>query len=249
METTIEKPKSAISASSVHKLCPADKSKTKTCQSYVLELAMRELGIYNNVTTAEMRHGIDNQTVAYEVAVLPKYSEAVWYDKFIAIDNRCGASPDVLIGDIPLDVKCPYTIPSFFENINNVSKAYIYQLQMQMLATKGKEAVLCVYCTKPKEYGVEWNEHHIELERRIKFIEFKADTAIQDEIMQQVDVWHPKKIELVDRLKNAEELSLERYFFDSEIGIKYNTLSESSNVFNINKIYKFERKFYYQLNK
>jgi hypothetical protein len=246
---TIEKPKSAISASSVHKLCPADKSKTKTAQSYVLELAMRELGIYNNATTAEMRHGIDNQTVAYEVAVLPKYSKAVWYDKFIAIDNRCGASPDVLIGDIPLDVKCPYTIPSFFENINNVSKAYIYQLQMQMLATKGKEAVLCVYCTKPKEYGVEWNEHHIELERRIKFIEFKADTAIQDEIMQQVDVWHPKKIELVDRLKNAEELSLERYFFDSEIGIKYNTLSESSNVFNINKIYKFERKFYYQLNK
>ena len=120
---------------------------------------------------------------------------------------------------------------------------------MQMLATKGKEAVLCVYCTKPKEYGVEWNEHHIELERRIKFIEFKADAAIQDEIMQQVDVWHPKKIELVDRLKNAEELSVERYFFDSEIGIKYNTLSESSNVFNINKIYKFERKFYYQLNK
>ena len=250
METTIEKPKSAISASSVHKLCPADKSKTKTCQSYVLELAMRELGIKDNIETAAMRHGTNNQYNAFEFAVKPKFEQAVWHDEYIAIDERCGASPDVLIGNVPLDVKCPYSPYNFYDNVRSVKKAYIYQLQMQMLATNADTSYLLFYCTKPETYSMEeWTEFPIELERRVKLLEFAKDTAIQEEIMQAVDTWHPKKIEMVDKLKQAEIIDYDRFFFDTEIGIEYRQFGDASNLFNVEKIYRLENEFFYQLNK
>ena len=250
MDTTIEKPKSAISASSVHKLCPADKSKTKTAQSYVLELAMREIGIKDNIETAAMRHGTTNQYNAFDMAVKPTFPDAVWHDQYIAIDERCGASPDVLIGNVPLDVKCPYSPFNFYDNVRSVKKAYLYQLQMQMLATNADTSYLLFFCTKPETFGMEeWQEFPIELERRVKLLEFKQDKAIQDEIMQAVDTWHPKKLEMVARLKEAEVLDYDRFFFDSEIGIEYRHLSDASNIFNVSKIYRLENEFFYQLNK
>lgn len=250
METTIEKPKSAISASSVHKLCPADKSKTKTCQSYILELAMREIGIKDNIETAAMRHGTNNQYNAFELAVKPLFEQAVWHDEYIAIDERCGASPDVLIGNVPLDVKCPYSPYNFYDNVRSVKKAYIYQLQMQMIATGADTSYLLFYCTKPETFGMEeWQEFPIELERRVKLLEFAKDESIQEEIMQAVDTWHPKKIEMVDKLKAAEVIDYDRFFFDTEIGIEYRQFGDASNLFNVDKIYRLENEFFYQLNK
>jgi hypothetical protein len=246
----IEKPKSAISASSVHKLCPADKFKTKTAQSYVLELAMKDIGIVDDFDNAAMRHGRNNQHDAYMLAVLPTFPNAVWHDEYIAIDDRCGASPDVLIGNIPLDVKCPYSFYNYYDNIRSVKKAYLYQLQMQMIATNADTSYLLFYCTKPESYGMEeWTEFPIELERRIKLLEFAKDTAIQDEIMQAVDTWHPKKLEMVEKLKEAETIDYDRFFFDTEIGIEYRQFSDASNFFNVSKIYRLENEFFYQLNK
>jgi hypothetical protein len=247
---TIEKPKSAISASSVHKLCPSDKSKTKTCQSYVLELAMREIGINKKIETAEMRHGITNQLNAFEFAVKPLFADSIWYDQYIAIDNRCGASPDVLIGDVPLDVKCPSSPFNFYCNVRSVKRAYVYQLQMQMIATGANTSYLLFYCTKPETFGMEdWQEFPIKLERRVKLLELPKDSLIQDEIMQAVDNWHSKKIEMIEMLKSAEIIDYDRFFFDLEIGVEYRYLSDASNIFNVKSIYRLENEFFYTLNK
>ena len=95
----------------------------------------------------------------------------------------------------------------------------------------------------------EWAEFPIELERRVKLLEFKKDQVIQDEIMQAVETWHPKKLEMVEKLKAAEVIDYDRFFFDSEIGIEYRHLSDASNIFNVSKIYQLENEFFYQLNK
>ena len=235
-----------ISASRIADLCPKDEGKTKTCQSYILDMAMESIGIKDSLDTQATRHGLVNQFNAFEFVVKPKFPNAVWHDEYIPIDDRCGASPDVMDGIIPMDVKCPYTPDKYFELVDSLPKVYAYQLQMQMIATGSDTAYLIPYCTRPECFGDEvWTEYPIPLEERHRVIEVKKSDEIQSEIMVAVDKWHPKKIQLIELLKDAEEMSLERYFFESKGGSVYRKLKEANNIFMLDKIYRMGNEFYY----
>lgn len=235
-----------ISASRVSELCPKDGSKSKTAQSYILDLAMECLGIKDSLDTQATRHGLVNQFNAFEFVVKPRFEGAVWHDEYMPIDDRCGASPDVLIGNVPMDIKCPYTPDKYFELFDSLPKCYVYQLQMQMIATGAENAYLLPYCTRPETFGDEvWEEYPIPLEERFRIIEVKKSDEIQSEIMLAVDKWHPKKIELIEMLKNAEEIGLERYFFESKGGAVYRKLKDANNIWMLDKVYRMGNEFYY----
>lgn len=235
-----------ISASRIVELCPKDVGNTKTCQSYILDLALESIGITDYFETSAMRHGTTNQHNAFNMVVRRLFKNAVWHDEYIPIDDRCGASPDVLIGNIPLDIKCPYTPYKYFELCNSIGKRYLYQLQMQMIATESDIAYLLPYCTRPETFLMDsWEEYPVAIEDRYRLIEVPASDEIQSEIMLSVDKWHPKKLQLIDMLKNAKPLTLEEYFFDSKGGVMYKELKDSSNIFSVDEVFRIEDEFYY----
>ncbi len=172
----------------------------KTAQSYILDLALQSIGIKEEVNTPAMKHGIQNQLNAFESVVKPLYPESEWHDEFILINEHCGASPDILDNSLPIDVKCPYYIDTYLEQINTPPKKYFAQVQMQMMACKSDIGRLVFYLTKPEEWGNENEviEYPFPLELRYKVFEFKKDEELQESILKKVDESHPKKEQMIN---------------------------------------------------
>ena len=219
----------------------------KTASSYVLDLAMQTLGIKDNVTTKEMTHGIVNQINAFDFVVKPLFEEAEWLDEFISINEYCGASPDILISGTPMDVKCPYYIDTFIDQINQPPKKYYAQVQMQMLACKADEGRLCFYLTKPELWGEETiTEYPFPIEMRFKIFDYKKDEEMQREILKKVDEYQPKKVQLVSLLESAKIVEEEAFFYDQLNGFAYRKLKECSNLWKLDEVYRVNDKFYYK---
>jgi hypothetical protein len=222
------------------------KGSGKTAQSYLLDLSLQSLGIKDDMQTAAMRHGLVNQHNAYELLVKSFFPEAKWHDESILIDERCSASPDVLIGDVPMDIKCPYNVDNFFDQCENVPKKYYLQVQMQMMATKASEGYLLFYLSKPEVFGEEnWQEYPVAIEERYKLFRYDADADIQAEIMDAVDKYHPLKLQVIELLKSAKDLEWLEYFTMQKQGYSLRPLKEASNLFNMTECYRVRDKFYY----
>ena len=146
----------------------------KTAQSYILDLSLQSLGIKDELSTPAMKHGIQNQLAGFEAVVKPLYRNAEWHDEFILINPFCGASPDILNEGNPMDIKCPFFIDAFIEQINKPPTKYYQQVQMQMLACKADVGHLIFYLTKPEEWGQETElvEYPFPLALRFKIFEF-----------------------------------------------------------------------------
>ena len=219
----------------------------KTAQSYVLDLALQSIGIKEDFSTPAMKHGIQNQLAGFEQVVKPLFPNAEWHDEFISINEFCGASPDILNEGNPMDIKCPYHIDSFLDQINSVPKKYYQQVQMQMIACKAEVGHLIFYLTKPEEWGEETEvvEYPFPLELRFKIFEFKKDEEIQENILKKVVESEPKKIQMIELLNSANVISEEQFFYEQINGFAFRKLQDCSNILNLDKITRVKDKFYY----
>ena len=221
----------------------------KTAQSYVLELAMQMIGIKKDIQTIDMLHGITNQMPAFQQVIKPLYNDAIWFDNYIPIDERCGASPDfMLVDNFVGDIKCPGYIDTYLEQIEKVPKKYFLQVQMQMMASKVDTGLLCFFLTKKEEWGGSemWEEYPMPLEDRFKIFEFKANAESFDMIMSAIDKYEPEKQNLVEKLALAPIVDEVEFFYNQINGAKYRQLKEASNIFNASEnITRVKDKFYY----
>ena len=219
----------------------------KTSQNYILDLALQSIGIKEDFDNPAMKHGRVNQIRGFEQVVKPLYPNAQWHDEFILINEFCGASPDILNDSSPMDIKCPFYIDSFINQINRPPTKYYAQVQMQMMACNSDEGRLIFYLTKPEEWGadVQVEEYPFPLELRFKIFVFEKDVELQEKILQKVDESQPKKMQMIELLGNAELLSEEQFFYEQMNGIVYRKISEANNIFNLDSLIRVNDKFYY----
>lgn len=244
VEETIKK--AQFSASNISRLLAGGSG--KTAQSYVLELALKSIGIKDDIDTAATRHGLNNQFNAYTNVVLPLFPDAVWFDQYLPINEFCGASPDVLINSAPMDIKVPYNVDNFLEQIINVPTKYVHQVQMQMMACKSEIGYLCFYLTRPEIWGDEtWEEYPLPLEQRFKIFEFESDIELQERILKAVEESEPKKQQIIDLLLNAKQMSFEEFFNRQWVGNKMRQLKDCSNIYNLNQVIRVNNQFYYEV--
>jgi len=219
----------------------------KTAQSYCLDLAMEMIGIKKDLQTSDMLHGIVNQLNAFELCVKPLHPNINWHDEYMAIDDRCGASPDFIGVGIVGDIKCPTSIYTYLEQIEKMPTKYYNQLQMQMMSANVKDAMLCFYLTKKEEWGEdEWSEYPMPLEDRFKIFDVQKDEETCDKIMTAVDKYQPEKNILAEKLANAPVMDEVEFFYSQMQGMRYKNLKEASNIFTAaDKIIKVNNKFFY----
>ena len=237
--------KTTFSASRIGELLAGGQG--KTANNYILDLAMQSIGIKDDISTPAMKHGIANQINAFEKVVKPLYEGAEWHDEYIKINDFCGASPDILNYGCPMDIKCPFTIDQYLEQIAQPPKKYYQQVQMQMMACKADTGHLVYYLTKPEEWGEEdWKEYPFPLEVRFKIFEYKKDEELHDEILKKVEESEPKKQQLISLLLDAEIMGVEEFFYKQINGNAYRKLKECSNVMNLTKCIRVKDNFYYE---
>lgn len=220
----------------------------KTAQSYILDLAMQSLGIKEELSTPAMKHGIQNQMNGFQEVVKPLFPNSEWHDEFILINEFCGASPDILNEGNPMDIKAPFYIDSYLEQINKPPTKYYQQVQMQMLACKADVGHLIFYLTKPEEWGKETEviEYPFPLELRFKIFEFKKDDEVHDNILKKVEESEPKKQQMIKLLQDAELMDSEQFFYEQISGFAYRKLQECNNILNLDKVVRIGDKFYYK---
>lgn len=220
----------------------------KTAQSYILDLSLQSLGIKDQLDTPALRHGINNQLNAFEQVIKPLYPSAEWLDVFIPINEFCGASPDLIIDGNPVDIKCPFYIDTYIEQINKVPTKYYNQVQMQMIACKADIGRLCFYLTKPEEWGQEGEiiEYPFPLELRFKIFEFTKDEELHERILEKVMESEPKKVKMIQMLTDAEVIEEEQFFYEQFNGFCYRKINESNNILSLDKLYRIKDNFYFK---
>jgi hypothetical protein len=208
---------------------------------------MQSIGLKDELSTPAMKHGIQNQLAGFNAVVKPLFPNAEWHDEFILINEFCGASPDILDSGNPMDIKCPFYIDSYLEQINKPPTKYYQQVQMQMLACKADVGHLIFYLTKPEDWGQETEvvEYPFPLELRFKIFEFKKDEEVHDTILSKVEESEPKKQQMIKLLSDAVLMDEEQFFYEQMSGYAYRKLSDCSNVLNLDKCIRVKDKFYY----
>lgn len=216
-----------FTASEIYKLMTEPRTKeakekgwlSDTAQSYILEKAVESMtGYRKQFSSPAMEHGVVNEYEAFET-----FCERTGLDftltssQFYSINDYSGASPDGVLYDgldiiAVLDVKCPYTPASFFEqkkmalessndDYQNVPKNYFYQMQMQMMATGAKKGYLARYLTSSytDDYGNKY-EFDIPIEVRLFYSEIEEDLWVQDQILQKIESAEKLKQEYIQLL-------------------------------------------------
>ena len=237
-----------FSASNISRLLAGGGGATR--KSYILEVATEVvIGQRPQLDTAAMKHGIANQMNAYEFVLKPLFKGVQWVDKYIPINSNCGASPDcVWMGNFPIDIKCPFEIDTYLEQIEKVKPSYFAQIQMQILAVKGEEGALCTYLTKREEWGSDtWEEFPLPLEDRFRVEPIKKDEETCDRILLAVEKAAPERDLYVELLNNATVMDEIEYFYYQ---MKHNKCRDIKSCSNLEKanIIRVNNKFYYKLN-
>ena len=193
----------------------ADKEAGKfgeVAETYILEKAVeRYTGYRKKFFSKEMEHGVINEKDAFDSFVKCDCWEShKWPGKhkweftnkqFFVIGDNAGASPDGILynGIDPLavvDVKCPQPLTFFavkkhyMETGECMDDKYIYQLQMQMMATGTKKSYLYYYLAS--EFGNTITgeiEHSFDLDDlyRTLYFEFNFDSVLVDQITERIN--------------------------------------------------------------
>jgi len=241
----VEIKKTYFSASNISRLLAGGTG--ATCNSYILEKAMESIGLKDELNTPALKHGIVNQINAFEQVVKPLFEGAEWFDEFIPINDYLGATPDVIFEGTPIEIKSPFYIDTYLEQINKPPTKYYQQVQCQMMATKSDIGRLCFYLTKSEDWGSdEVVEYPFPLELRFKIFEFTKDEELQEKILEKVMESQPKKIQMIELLNNANVISEEQFFYEQMNGFVYRKLQESNNILNLASVIRVNDKFYYK---
>lgn len=201
-----------IGASEIGKLFTKAGLKAKTAQTLAYEKACELINGYKkHITTIAMQHGIFSEEEAYLNVVKPFYpdskyqsSESIW------LTDYSWVTPDVIDNEkgITIDIKCPYTPYSFWNNLRKLPDTYISQNQMQMIGTGHKMGAICLYLTSTKTD--EWGnkiEFDIPISKRHAFIPIEAQPEYQKEIAQRIDEFMPIRDKIFSHLFKAKEVS------------------------------------------
>ena len=185
-----------------------NKIKRKTVDTFFGDLAISYISEKANeiifgrnlesITTADIQRGIELEPFAF--AKLKELKGLEFIDvkecSFFEICKDSGATPDALVGEKMIaEIKCPR--PSkFFKLVQNGEKEidiqYIYQMQMQMLATNTES---CIFFNFIIYNGVEmWHE-----------IEIKRDDVIISDIKKRIKKASLKRDEIIIKInKNLQ---------------------------------------------
>jgi hypothetical protein len=245
----INKPKGVFSASRISELLATGSGKTK--QSYIYDICLDILGLKINFENEAMRHGVATEQNAFDDVVSVLFENAVYQsDIYLPINENCGASPDVLIDKNCLDIKCP-TIEKFHSYNWNIPKSYKDQIQMQLLATGGDIGYLLFFLQKPITYdnADSWQDYDFDnFDDNYILKEFKKDEEKQEEILKAVEISTPIKYEMLELLKNAEEVDFKYLCNYARSGGQYAKLKESNNILKEN-IFLFDNQYFFFKNK
>ena len=224
-----------IGASEVGKLFTEQGLKSKTAKTLILEKAKEIItGEKPDITTKAMLHGIFSEELAYHFVVKPTYptsvlrsSESIW------INDSMWATPDVTddTEEFTLDIKCPYTIASYFKNVRTLPKTYIFQNQLQMMATGHKKGMVCLYLTANRDREDEWGniiEYDIDINDRHYFIPLDADPTIHQEIIKRHSEFMKLRDLQVETLRDVTTVG-DKEFFDIHKGNKVTRLKDKYN--------------------
>lgn len=206
-----------LGASEISALFTKEGIKAKTAQTLAYEKAKELItGEKKNFTTAAMQHGLFNESDAFEMVVKEVFPTAVYQaDVSFEIEKGLWATPDVIdpIQEITIDIKCPYTIYTYFQNIKKVSASYLAQVQMQMMATGFNKGYLMFYLTS--NVIDEWGnkiEFDIDINDRHKFIEIDANKEFQKEILERAKEFFELRDLIKSHLEKAPLISDMEYF-------------------------------------
>lgn len=239
-----------LGASQIGALFTQQGLKSKTAQTLAYEKAVEMItGEKRNLTTAAMQHGLFNESDAFTEIIAPNFPNAVYQsDISLLIKDGLWATPDVIDGEneVVMDIKCPYTIYTFFENIRKVPAYYIAQAQMQMLATGFTKGYLVFFLTSNvmDEYGNKI-EYDIDINIRHKFIEIEADAEFQQDILKRADDFFQMRDFIYNDLIEAKEVSDMEYFELALSDHKITRFKDKSNLLTWKgKIYRNPREGY-----
>lgn len=215
METSVEydiAKLGGIGASDCGKLFTKAGLKAKTAQTLAFDKACEIINGYRkNFTTVAMQHGLFNEEEAYLNVVKPFYphskyqsSESIW------INENCWVTPDVIddVLEVTIDIKCPYTPYTYWNNIKKLPDTYISQNQMQMIGTGHKKGAILVYLTSNNidEWGNKI-EYDIPISKRHFFIPIEPQKDYQDEILKRIDEFLPIRDKIIHDLSKAKDIS------------------------------------------
>lgn len=167
-----------FTASEIHKLMGI-KALGETGKTYAFEKAVESVfgEVEETYISYDMQVGIDTEPLAFAKFKELKSLQFIDVEScgFFNLGGSAGASPDGLVGkDAVLEIKCPKA-STFFKLVatNEVDSKYLFQMQMQMMATGRKKAYFFNYFVfEGKEY---WHE-----------IIVKQNEAICDKIWDRI---------------------------------------------------------------
>lgn len=188
-----EERRGRFTASSIHKLLGV-RGFGQTGEDYIFEKASEIVfGIDENeqdFVTFDMQRGINLEPLAFD-----KFSEIKQFDflevgkiGFLRYGENSGASPDGLVSDGCLEIKCPRP-QKFFRLVakgyDAIDSNYIDQMQFQMLCSNTDKCYFFNYII----YNGKEMYHEIIVERdekRIEFIKERIEqaTKLRDEFVQ-----------------------------------------------------------------
>jgi len=187
-----------FTASEIYKLM-GQKGLGKTGESYCFEKACEIVyGIdeENNLETFDMKRGILLEPLAFRKFKELKYDEYIDVLEcgFFNFCENSGASPDGLVGSNGiLEIKCPQSTKFFGivkDGIDAIDDKYIFQMQMQMLATKRDEAYFFNYIV----FNSKEMYHEIVIKRDEKIID-----TMKERIEQAVKIRNEYIVQLKEK--------------------------------------------------
>lgn len=250
METNVYVDKlGGIGASDIGKLFTKAGLKAKTAQTLAYEKAKELItGFKKEITTIAMQHGIFSEEEAYTKVVKPFYPNSKYQssDSIWIMDNAW-ATPDVVddVLGITIDIKCPYTPYTYWNNVKKLPDAYVSQNQMQMIATGHKKGAICLYLTSTNidEWGNKI-EYDIPLEKRHLFLPIEAQDEYQKEIIKRIEEFIPMRDTILSHLSKATDVS-DMELFDLCETKKITRFKDKSNLLTWeNKIIKNANEYY-----
>lgn len=192
-----EQRKGRFTASEVYKLMGI-KALGETGKGYAFDKAIEELYGETEETfvSYDMQRGIDLEPLAFAKFQELKEPEFLQVETcgFFNFGECAGASPDGLVGeDAILEIKCPKP-STFFKLVatNEIKDQYLYQMQLQMMATNRNKAHFFNYCVID---GVEyWHE-----------IIVTKDDVICDKMEARIKEAAELKNEYINNLNNNKQ--------------------------------------------
>lgn len=217
METLSQSKVGGIGASECGALFTKQGVKAKTAQTLAYEKAKELItGIKKELTTIAMQHGIFSEYEAFYTVVKPFYPDAVYQSsESIFIEDSIWVTPDVVDNTqgITIDIKCPYSPYTFWNNVKKMPETYLSQNQMQMIGTGHKKGAICLYLTSTQTD--EWGnkvEYDIPVEDRHYYIPIEAQPDYQKEIISRIKEFFPVRDTIYSHLLQAPEVSDMEFF-------------------------------------